>query len=155
MKKITQVVNELCSYKHYKPLKNYFECEKFIKTLRNDIRQNLLLKTSRIYIFDDSLVINAKNNACLQDLVLESNKKMLKDSLLLYQKLANDDTLKNIKHIKYTIDKYNNNKKLNTYTIDDFFTEHSDGEFVNILKNEKAKKTLDEIKKQIKKNIKK
>lgn len=154
MKNIKDVISELSSLNHYKPLKNFFECDRFIKTLRNDIRQNLLSKTSKIYVFNENLVINAKNNACLQDLTLESNKKNLQSSLLVYQKLVSNSALSNVKSIKYTISKNYTNNHLSKYEVKDFYIEHSDGRFDNILKNEKARHILDEIKTQIQKNNK-
>ena len=154
MKTTKDIIAELCLLNHYKPLKFFFECDKFIKTLRSDIRKNLLSKSSRIYIINDTLVINAKNNACLQDLTLQSNKNDILKSLYIYQKLLPNSALENIKQIKYTVSKFKNTTGLNFSKVKFYTPEHSDGRFDNILKNEKARHILDEIKTQIQKNNK-
>ncbi|WP_257404527.1 hypothetical protein [Campylobacter lari] len=140
------IINELADFKHYKPLKIFFQYKEFLN-LFNCNHQQMITK---LFIKNNTLIILVKHHIAYMELNHDNTKKMIKSLIKNYTLARPMSNFAKVENIKILSDQ-------NFISKNKIFNEHkkahlelSNGNFKNSFENPILHNKFEELRKLIK-----
>ncbi|MCV3419032.1 hypothetical protein L8V92_07110 [Campylobacter lari] len=140
------IINELADFKHYKPLKIFFQYKEFLNLFNYNHQQMI----TKLFIKNNTLIILVKHHIAYMELNHDNTKKMIKSLIKNYTLARPMSNFAKVENIKILSDQ-------NFISKNKIFNEHkkahlelSNGNFKNSFENPILHNKFEELRKLIK-----